>query len=247
MAILARNGPFQNDHARSSAQDDPADHASCPTIPSTPKAPDDLDLLRRAQRDPLAFAPLYQRYATSVYRYCYRQTTDPDAASDLTAHIFTKALEALPRFQPRTASTPNSTANGSTFRSWLFSIAHNAIIDWRRKERPSVPLDDQHHGVADPDAGPEARAVHQDELGHLIAALDHLPETHRTIIELRLAGLTSAEIGETLGMSRAAVKSAQTRAYARLRDLLEPQPQPRSWPAEQSPHPTSHPTQEPTQ
>ena len=245
MAILARNGPFRKDHARPSTPDTPEDRAAHPAISNPPCAPDapcDLDLLRRAQRDPLAFAPLYQRYATPVYRYCYRQTTDPDAASDLTAHIFTKALEALPRFQPRIASNP--AANGSTFRSWLFSIAHNAVIDWRRKERPSVPLDDRQHDVADPDSGPEARAIHRDELVHLIAALDLIPETHRTIVELRLAGLTSAEIAETLGMSRAAVKSAQTRAYARLRDLLEPPPC--SWPADTSTHPTSHPTQEPS-
>ena len=54
----------------------------------------------------------------------------------------------------------------------------------------------------------------------LIAVLEQLPHQHRQIIELRLAGLTSAEIASTLSLTRAAVKSAQTRAYARLRDLL---------------------------
>ncbi|MGI8484049.1 MAG: RNA polymerase sigma factor [Thermomicrobiales bacterium] len=245
---MARNEPFQKDRARPSRSDTPQVPAAHPTTarPSdTPGVPDDLDLLRHAQRDPLAFAPRYQRYATPVYHYCYRQTSDPDAASDLTAHIFTKALEALPRFRPRSASNI-PTANGSTFRSWLFSIAHNTIVDWHRRQRPTIPLDDHSHHVADPDTGPEALAVHQDELGHLIAALDHIPDTHRTIIELRLAGLTSAEIGETLGMSRAAVKSAQTRAYARLRDLLEPQPQPPFGSVDTSSHSTSHPTQEPS-
>lgn len=213
MAILARNGPFQHDHARPSQVDAPSSPAAT--------APTDAALVSLAQRDPLSFAPLYQRYVTPVYRYCYRETSDPDAASDLTAHIFTKALESLPRFRVRAASSADATTGG-TFRSWLFAIAHNAIIDRRRRQRPTVSFDASHDREADTDDGPEARAVHQDELGHLIAVLHRLPDTHRTIIELRLAGLTTAEIGETLGMSRAAVKSAQTRAYARLRDLLAP-------------------------
>ena len=213
MAILARNGPFQRDRAQ-------PDRAEASAVPVTP-VPTDAELVTHAQRDPLAFAPLYQRYVTPVYRYCYRQTSDPDAASDLTAHIFTKALESLPRFRVRDAAPADATTGG-TFRSWLFAIAHNAIVDRRRRQRPTVPFDPSHELAIDTDAGPEARAVHQDELGHLIAVLHRLPDTHRSIIELRLAGLTTAEIGETLGISRAAVKSAQTRAYARLRDLLAP-------------------------
>ncbi|HWV25356.1 MAG TPA: sigma-70 family RNA polymerase sigma factor [Thermomicrobiales bacterium] len=235
MAILARNGPFQHDHARPS----PADALSGPAA----TAPTDATLVSLAQRDPLAFAPLYQRYVTPVYRYCYRQTSDPDAASDLTAHIFTKALESLPRFRVRNAATADATTGG-TFRSWLFAIAHNAIVDRRRRQRPTVPFDRSHELAIDTDAGPEARAVHQDELGHLIAVLHRLPDTHRTIIELRLAGLTTAEIGETLGMSRAAVKSAQTRAYARLRALLAPDDHDRNHDHDHSDDLPSHAAQE---
>ena len=52
--------------------------------------------------------------------------------------------------------------------------------------------------------------------------LADIPPNQRDIIELRLAGLTTAEVGEVLGMSRGAVKTAQSRAYKRLRDLLAP-------------------------
>lgn len=52
--------------------------------------------------------------------------------------------------------------------------------------------------------------------------LDRLPENHRDIIELRLAGLTTNEVADALGMTQSAVKSAQSRAYKRLRDLLSP-------------------------
>jgi len=182
--------------------------------------PSDAALVLAAQRDPLAFAPLYQRYVTPIHRYCYRQTSDPDVAADLTAQIFTRALEALPRFRLATTGDPS----GTTFRSWLFAIAHNAIIDHRRRAHPTdTPLTATTE-LRDPDVGPEDRAVHRDELARLIAVLDQLPPQHRQIVELRLAGLTTAEVADAIGTSRAAIKSAQTRAYSRLRALLAPPP-----------------------
>lgn len=205
----------------------------------SPGATDEA-LLRAAQRDPLAFAPLYQRYATPVFRYCFRQTSDAEVAADLAAQVFTKALEALPRFRFR---DEGATA-APTVRSWLFAIAHNAIVDYLRRERTSPtqslsavrpfiqPNGTRHqdasdalHALADPALGPEDLAIHRDELGHLLAVLDQLPGNQRAIIELRLAGLTTAEVAQALGLTQPAVKAAQTRAYSRLRDLLEPPPQ----------------------
>jgi DNA-directed RNA polymerase specialized sigma24 family protein len=51
-------------------------------------------------------------------------------------------------------------------------------------------------------------------------ALGALPDKERSIVELRLAGLKRAEIAEVLGLTDAAVRSAQTRAFERLRGLL---------------------------
>jgi RNA polymerase sigma-70 factor (ECF subfamily) len=179
---------------------------TCP--PGQGIAASDLELLA-AIRTPADFAPLYDRYVEPVYRYCFRRVSNPDLAADLTSVIFTRAIEALPRFRPN--------PNGGTFRSWLFTIARNVVVDAYRAERPTgaMPPDPPDH-----DPGPEARAVHNDEFDRLLSVLHQLPEQHRQIIELRLAGLTTAEIAGSLSLSRAAVKSAQTRAYARLRDLL---------------------------
>lgn len=171
-------------------------------------SPSDLDLLARVHA-PADFAPLYDRYVEPVYRYCLRRVSNPDLAADLTSVIFTRAIEALPRFRPN--------PNGGTFRSWLFTIAHNVVVDAYRAQRPTgaMPPDPPDH-----DPGPEDHAVHNDEFDRLLAVLHQLPEQHRQIIELRLAGLTTTEIAGSLQLTRAAVKSAQTRAYARLRDLL---------------------------
>jgi RNA polymerase sigma-70 factor (ECF subfamily) len=176
--------------------------------------PDDLGedddvLVAAAQRDPRAFAPLYARYADPVYRYCWRRLGDPEAAADATSLVFTKALAALPRYR------------AGSFRSWLFSIAHNTVIDGRRSSRPDAPLDAALDPI-DPAPGPEALAVASDEGQRVRALLVRLSNDQRHVVELRLAGLTDREIAAALGRNVPAVRMLQARAVARLRTLLVP-------------------------
>jgi RNA polymerase sigma-70 factor (ECF subfamily) len=168
---------------------------------------DDDALVAAAQRDPRAFAPLYARYADPVYRYCWRRLGDPDAAADATSLVFTKALAALPRYR------------AGSFRSWLFSIAHNTIVDGARAARPATPLDAAFDPV-DPAPGPEDLAVAGDAGRQVRALLGSLSPDQRHVVELRLAGLTDREIAAALGRNLPAVRMLQTRAVARLRMLL---------------------------
>jgi RNA polymerase sigma-70 factor (ECF subfamily) len=173
---------------------------------------DEPALIAAARRHPAAFAPLYERYSAPIFRYCMRKVGDPDIANDLTAQTFVKAIERLDRFQQR---------DGATFRGWLYAIARNTITDrWRRK-RPGQLTDAHAAALIDEDPPPEDVAVHRDEFARLLAVLDRLPESQRAIIDLRISGLTTVEIAQVLNVTVPAVKSAQSRAYKRLRDLLE--------------------------
>ncbi len=182
----------------------------------------ELAIIERAQSDPQAFAPLYQRYAPIVHAYCQRRLSHPEVAADATSQIFTKALTGLHRF------TPDRARPGSTFRSWLFTIAHNVVIDSRRRHRAHLSLDtdDAARGysasphLTDRTASPEELAIRADEARGVRLMLERLPDRQRQIVELRLAGLTGVEIARALSMSEPAVKSAQFRAYTTLRGLL---------------------------
>jgi RNA polymerase sigma-70 factor (ECF subfamily) len=172
---------------------------------------DDTEWVAQAKRDPGAFAPLYTRYVDPVYRYCYRRLGQPEAAADATAQVFAKALAALPHYRE----------DAPSFRSWLFAIAHNVIVDALRAHRPVAPLAAA-AGVAAPEPSPEERALSAEVETTMHRLLAQLPAEQRQILELRLAGLTGPEIAAVLGRSLGAVKIAQVRAFARLRRALAP-------------------------
>lgn len=174
-------------------------------------ANDEARIVAQSLVDPAAFAPLYERHCPDIYRFCLTRLADHDAANDLTARIFVRAIERLGQYKPRV---------GASFRSWLFAIARNMLNDEWRRRRDIRPLDLELESAHDDAPGPESIAVHRSEMERLRAVLGQLPDRQRDIIELRILAFTTAEIADALDISLAAVKSAQTRAYIRLRDLL---------------------------
>jgi RNA polymerase sigma-70 factor (ECF subfamily) len=180
--------------------------APTPTLPPLDLA-DEADLVERARWDRRAFAPLYRHYVAPVYGYCYHRLGTKEAAEDATSLVFAKALTSLPSH------------HGGSFRAWLFGITHHVVADALRTRGPDEPLD---AATVVGDASPsleELVLVDEDRrlLRHLLA---QLPPGQRHIVELRLAGLTSAEIGLALRRSRGAVDVAYHRALVRLRTLV---------------------------
>jgi RNA polymerase sigma-70 factor, ECF subfamily len=168
---------------------------------------DEDGLVERARHDRRAFAPLYRRYVGPIYGYCYPRLGSREAAEDATSLVFAKALASL------------SSYRGGSVRGWLFGIAHHVVADALRARRPDEPLDAA-AAVVDAAPSPEDLALAEEDRRALCAVLDHLAPEQQRVVELRLAGLTSTEIGQVLGRSRGAVDVAQHRAVVRLRELL---------------------------
>ena len=181
-----------------------------------PGAVSDALLVARAQRDPAAFAPLYEAYFDPVHRYCYHRLGSWEAAEDAASVVFTNALAALPRYRIGD--------RGDSFRAWLLAIAHNVVANRHRTDGrlPAVHLDAA-DGLPDAAPSPEEAALAAEAARSVRSILDRLPPEQRHILELRLAGLTDAEIGRVLGRSRGAIRTAQYRAVLRLRAMLGPE------------------------
>lgn len=169
-------------------------------------------LVAHAKRDRAAFAPLYARYVGPVYRYCYRQLGSQEAAEDATSQTFTKALAGL-----------HTCRDDDAFRPWLFAIARNVVTDSYRRRQPEARLEHAPER-ADHALGPEALAIAADERRSLHALLATLPESQQAVVQLRLSGLTHPEIAAVLGRSHTSVRTLQSRALARLRTILVPDP-----------------------
>jgi len=167
----------------------------------------EAELVTAAQTDRRAFAILYRRHVEEIYRYCYRRLGSKEAAEDATSLVFIKALEALPRYR------------AGSFRGWLFRIAHNVVADTYRAARPNSSLSPAAE-LEDAALGPEALTLASETAGSVRALLAELPRDQRHVVELRLAGLTDAEIAHTLGRSHGSVRTAMYRALVRLRGVV---------------------------
>jgi RNA polymerase sigma-70 factor (ECF subfamily) len=181
--------------------------ANSPNVAKADAIRPDAELVALARQDIRQFALLYGRYLDPIHRYCYRRLGNREAAEDATSLIFTNALAAFSQYRD------------SSFRAWLFTIAHHVVTDRYRRARPEGSLDlevELHDGAP----SPEDLALAADERQRVLALLSHLPDHQRQIVELRLAGLTGTEIAQALGRSRANVDVSQYRAVARLRTLL---------------------------
>src|SRR5215204_3286509 len=164
-------------------------------------------LVARAKADRRAFAPLYARYLGSVLRYCQRRIADRESAEDAASLVFAQAMANI------------ASCRNDSFRGWLFSIAHNVVVDHYRRNRASSPLETAPESI-DPDPTPEEVALAGGERAALWAQLRHLTPDQRRVVELRLAGFTGVEIAEALGLSHGAVKLHQFRAIRRLRAVM---------------------------
>ena len=80
-------------------------------------------LFVRAREDPERFADVYLAYRDQVLRFFARRTLDPEIAFDLMAETFAEMFSGLSGFDGETE------AQG---RAWMWSIAKNELIDWRR-------------------------------------------------------------------------------------------------------------------
>ena len=170
---------------------------------------DDQSLAARARSDRNAFGALYDRYFDQVYGYCRRRLPSREDAEDATSVIFTRALAAMPRYRSEDGS----------FAAWLFTIAHNVVIDQSRSatRRSRIPW----RREVDASRGPEESAVAAEAAAELQAMLKTLPANQAEVVQLRLSGLSDQEIGVVLGRSHGAIRIAQHRAVKSLRAMVE--------------------------
>jgi len=167
-------------------------------------------LVLAARRDPAAFGELYQRYVKQIYAYLYTNLGNQAETEDLTTQVFLSAWRGLSRYNERGA-----------FKSWLFRIARNKVIDYRRKMKVDLPLEDDLLKAGN-DWDPLKHLEQAEDLKRLALVVKKLPAEQMEYLRLRfIGGLSYVQIGNVVGKREDAVRMAITRLLARLREELE--------------------------
>jgi RNA polymerase sigma-70 factor, ECF subfamily len=165
--------------------------------------PEEGHLVHQAQSGSSeAFAQLYDAYLQRVYRYVFFRVSDEQTAEDLSSMVFLKAWEGLERYQ----------MNGSPFVAWLYTIAHNTVIDHYRTRKESVGLDEV-VPLASADESLDDQVAVNFDLQTMRDVLQILNEEQQQVLTLRfIAELSTEHIAEIMGKREGAVRALQMRA-----------------------------------
>ncbi|GAC1696107.1 MAG: hypothetical protein NVS9B6_02680 [Candidatus Limnocylindrales bacterium] len=181
---------------------------SAQTIEAFGPVPDVIDRARNGDR--AAFAELYDTHVDSVYRYLLYRVREPSDAEDLTSEVFTRAFANIHRYRWQ----------GKSFLAWLYTIARNAVTDRRRRDRPTMDIEDA-YGLAEDGPTAHERAVHGEEVDALRGAVKHLTSEQQEVLVLRFVeNLSSRQVAKILGKNEGAIRALQFRALGRLRKIL---------------------------
>lgn len=171
--------------------------------------PDETAKVAAAQQNPAAFEQFYLNYSDQVFRYLYSRVGQRAEAEDLTAQTFLAALEALPSYRHR-----------GHFAAWLFSIAHNKVMDYFRAGREQSSLDDVEKLPGSQNLTQEQ--IDNDRVRKLKGLIAQLPKDEQELLRLRyVAELRFSEISFLFKRKPDAMKKRFYRVLARLQNQLE--------------------------
>ena len=175
----------------------------------------DVELIRRTlDGDDTAFTQLVRKYQKPVHALAWRKLGDFHTAEEITQDTFLKAYQKL-----ATLKEPQR------FSSWLYVIAARYCVAWLRKKRlltqsleetSLVQLEKATYSGYVVEENERTSAETQREVVKKLLA--KLQESERTILTLYYFGeMSSAQIGEFLGVSANTIRSRLRRAQQRLK------------------------------
>lgn len=145
------------------------------------------------------FARLYDLYAPLVHGILLARVPRAEV-DDLVQDIFLHAYKKL-----------HTLRDGSAFGPWIAMIARNRAVDFYRRSRETVELNDELRGSD----------THESRAAEILELIRTLPEAYRETLVLRLVeGMTGPEIAARTGLTAASVRVNLHRGMKLLREKL---------------------------
>ncbi len=155
---------------------------------------------------------LFQRHFEPIRRFFVNKAEGD--FGELVQKTFLRCVDAQQRFEGR-----------SSFRTFLFAIAHNVLREhYRGRRRPDQQGELDELSVVDLGAGPGTALAEKREQRALLQALRQVPLRFQIVLELYYwEKLTGAEMGEVLGIPEDTARSRVRRGKELLRTALRHQ------------------------
>ena len=187
-----------------------------------PVTDEDLLLQYRETGDRELYAQLVYRYERELFSYLRRYVGNAEMAEDVFQTAFLQVHLKCEQFEA-----------GRRFRPWLYTIATNAAIDARRRNKRHIavsldtPREQDHEDVGrlvnlleSGDLGPSDSIVRQEANRLVRKTLDQLPESMHAVIQLvYYQGMKYREAADVLDIPVGTVKSRLHSAIAKLTDV----------------------------
>ena len=161
--------------------------------------------------DDAAFEHLFNRYREAIRRLFVQRLGSEADADDLLQETFIKVYLNVHRYD-----------SSYTFGQWLYTIARNTFVDFTRKSRTSLSIDEYFPSPAATTPTPEESIINSQQRMQIDKFLERLSEQHRTLFRLRfIEEYSYEEIAEKLRMPMGTVKTGIHRARERMCKMIE--------------------------
>ncbi len=171
-------------------------------------------LTQVAAADRQAFQQLYLATKAKLFGVVLRILHSPDDAAEVLQEVYLRVWQRAADYRPDKGAP----------MTWLIAIARNRALDWRRRMRIEVPLEDLPELEDVPegaDASPLQQALASADGRRLRACMEELQEVQQHCLVLAYqAGLTHQELAEHLNRPLGTIKSWLRRSLASLKECL---------------------------
>lgn len=150
---------------------------------------------------------LYERYLDKIFVYIFRKIGDRSEAEDICSQVWMKVLRDLQKWKKD---------DDFQFQSWIYRIAHNAVVDYYRTRKETVSEEILEFVALSDDI---TKSIAQgDILEQVEKYMSEMKESEKNILFLRLWDeMSYSEIAEFIWKSEAACKQIVKRWLEKLR------------------------------
>jgi len=166
-------------------------------------------IIEKAKKDINAFAPIYDKYYVSIFRYIFNRVETEEIAADITSQVFYKAIKSIKKYEDR----------GLPYGSFLYRIARNEIILEARNNKLNIVSSAKTADIMN--IADEIDCDKEEKFNKMMSLLESLKSSDFELIEMKYFEKRSyKEIAEILNEKETNLKVRVHRIIQKMKLLV---------------------------